>query len=183
MNDGVPEKEEAGMRVRKGLRMFVVVAAAAMVLGTGVGSAAAQQPIGPNQHFLGLVNGSNDDPTVYVVCPGPISNGRTGPVAGGQTMSVANVAIGGGYTGLFSVVYAWFVPTATPTPVASPTPVGPPTQLKFTEYGVPQSIPTSVRVPCDGTGEVEFSSCPYLAPCAFGWVPNYVKVNFIDLAV
>jgi hypothetical protein len=146
-----------------------------MVFGAGVCSASAQQPIGPGQHFLGLVNGSNDDPTVYVVCPGPISPGETGPVAGGQTMSVANVASGGGYTGLFSVVYSWFVP-------ASPTSGATPVELKFTEYGVPQSIPTSIQVPCGGTGQVEFSSCPYLAPCAAGWVPDYVKVSFIDIA-
>jgi hypothetical protein len=90
-------------------------------------------------------------------------------------MSVAHVASGGGYTGLFSVVYSWFAP-ATPTPAAAPA------QLKFTEYGVPQSIPTSIQVPCDGTGQVEFSSCPYLAPCAYGWVPDYVNVRFIDIA-
>src|SRR2546425_1228812 len=34
-----------------------------------------------------LVNGSNVEPVVYTVCPGPIWPGRTGPVAGGQTMS------------------------------------------------------------------------------------------------
>jgi hypothetical protein len=37
-------------------------------------------------------------------------------------------------------------------------------------------------VPCGGTGQVEFSSCPYLAPCAYGWVPDYVNVRFIDIA-
>ncbi len=146
-----------------------------MVLGGGVGSAAAQEPIGLNQHFLGLVNGSNADPAVYVVCPGPVYSGRTGPVAGGQTMSVARVKHGGGYTGPSRVVYSWFVP-ATPTAAATPT------QPEFTEYGVPQSIPTSIQVPCGGTGQVEFSSCPYLAPCAFGWVPDYVNVRFIDIA-
>jgi hypothetical protein len=37
-------------------------------------------------------------------------------------------------------------------------------------------------VPCSGTGKVEFSSCPYLAPCAFGWVPAYVDVTFNNIA-
>ena len=115
------------MRVRTCLGLLGV--AVAMVLGGGVGSAAAQEPIGPNQHFLGLVNGSNDDPAVYVVCPGPVYSGRTGPVAGGQTMSVARVKHGGGYTGPFTVVYSWFVP-ATPTPAAAPP------QLKFTGRAV-----------------------------------------------
>jgi hypothetical protein len=149
---------------------------AVLLFGVGVGSAAAQEPIGPNQYFLGLVNGSNNDPAVYVVCPGPVYAGRTGPVAGGQTMSVAQVASGGGYTGLFSNVNSWFVPVPA-TYAANPT------EVKFTEYGVPQSIPTSIQVPCGGTGQVEFSSCPYLAPCAYGWVPDYVSVRFINIAV
>ncbi len=90
-------------------------------------------------------------------------------------MSVAEVTSGGGYTGLFSNVNSWFVPV--PASAAAD-----PTELKFTEYGVPQSIPTSIQVPCGGTGQVEFSSCPYLAPCAYGWVPDYVNVRFIDIA-
>jgi hypothetical protein len=158
---------------------LVMIAAASLlaVLG-GATAARAQTPIGPNQHFLGLVNGSNDDPIVYTVCGGPISPGRTGPVLGGQTMAVAQVAQGGGYTGPFSQVYSWFGPT-TPTPVAAQLPV----TLKFAEYGVPQEIPTSVRVPCDGTGQVEFSSCPHMAPCAYGWVPDIVNVRFVDIAL
>jgi hypothetical protein len=84
------------------------------------------------------------------------------------------VARGNGYTSTFRQVYAWFVP-------ASNSPA--PTQLKFTRYGQPQNVPTSVRVPCGGTGRVEFSSCPYLAPCVYGWVPNYVTVRFEDIAV
>jgi hypothetical protein len=144
----------------------------AVMLG-GSATASANAPIQPNQHFLGLVNGSNADPVVYTVCPGPIWPTRTGPVAGGQNLAVAQVAAGGGYTGLFSQVYAWFVQdSATPPP-----------QVKFTTYGTEQPIPPAVRVPCDGNGTVEFSSCPYLAPCAFGWVPNLVPVRFVNLAV
>jgi hypothetical protein len=147
------------------------------LFGTGVATATAQQPIGPDQHFIGLVNGSNYDPAVYVFCGGPVYPGRTGPVAGGQTMAVAEVASGAGFTGPFSHVYAWFVPPS-PSPIASRPPA-----LLFSEYGVPQSIPTSFQVPCYGTGQVEFSPCPYLAPCAFGWTPDYVTVRFVDIAL
>jgi hypothetical protein len=55
--------------------------------------------------------------------------------------------------------------------------------MKFRRYNAPQAIPTSVKVPCDSTGQVEFSSCPYLAPCAYGWVPDYVAVQFVNIAV
>ena len=154
--------------------MIVSLVAALASVGVGSGVANAQQPIGPHQHFIGLVNGSNSGPVVYTMCPGPIRPGRTGPVAGGQTMSVAEVAHGRGYTGPFSQIYSWFVPASA---------ANAPTMLKFTTYGTEQTIPTSVRVPCDGKGEVEFSSCPYLAPCASGWVPDLVSVRFVDIAV
>jgi hypothetical protein len=154
----------------------LAVALAMMVSSFGFGTtvAAAREPIGPDQHFIGLVNGGNDDPIVYTACPGPSSPDRRGHVVGGQTMSVAKQADGAGYTGPFSAVYAWFAPTKSGTT---------PRQLKFTTYGRVRDIPTSVRVPCDGKGTVVFSSCPYLAPCAYGWVPDEVDVQFVNIAV
>jgi len=140
----------------------------------GSGAASAAETIGPNQHFIGLVNGSNFRATVYTVCAGPIWRGRTGPVVGGQTLAVARVARGHGYTGPLNQVYAWFVPDAS----------GPPPQMvTFADYGTEQAVPTSVRVPCDGRGHVQFSPCPYLAPCVAGWVTNVVSVRFVNLAV
>jgi hypothetical protein len=83
------------------------------------------------------------------------------------------VASGHGYTGLFSQVYAWFDQDSSATK---------PDMVKFTEYGVSQPIPSAVRVPCSGTGQVTFSSCPYLAPCAAGFIPDEVTVKFVDIA-
>src|SRR5256885_331933 len=92
------------------LRLWVVGLAVAFVpVGSAAAGAGALTPIGPDQHFIGLVNGSNDHPVVSVVCPGPEA-GRRGAVVGGQTLSVAEVANGTGYTGPFSQVYAWFAP-------------------------------------------------------------------------
>lgn len=154
--------------------LAVVLAMTLSSFGVGTAVAAAREQIGPDQHFIGLVNGSNDDPVVYTACPGPSSLDRRGHVVGGQTMSVAKKAAGGGFTGPFSQVYAWFAPTKSGTT---------PRQLKFTRYGRLRAIPTSVRVPCEGTGTVVFSSCPYLAPCAYGWVPDEVDVRFVNIAV
>lgn len=162
--------------MRPGSRPFILIAVLLVaLLGAGVAtaSASANEPIQPNEHFIGLVNGSNAKPVVYTLCPGPSRPGRTGRIAGGQTLAVAHVAIGGGYTGLFSQVYAWFVQDSS---------LNAPQQVKLTSYGTQRAIPAAVRVPCDGTGTVEFSSCPHLAPCAFGWVPNFVAVKFVDLA-
>jgi len=155
-------------------RTFAGVAAAVAVFALAGSPAGAQQQIGPHQHFAGRVNGARTSAVVYTVCAVPVGAGRTGPVAGGQTLSVVRATRGHGYTGLFSQIYAWFVPQSGATTA--------PTQLKFTSYNAPQGIPTSVKVPCDGTGQVEFSSCPYLAPCAYGWVPDYVTVQFVNIA-
>jgi hypothetical protein len=160
--------------MRVTLREAIVGMSIAACVVAGTGPAGAATPIGPRQHFVGLVNDTRQNADVKVVCAGPVSGGRTGPVAGGQTMAVAQVAKGHGFTGLFSQVYAWFVPAKS---------TDRPTQLKFARYGVRKGIPTSIRVPCDGTGMVEFSSCPYLAPCAAGWVPTYVSVRFVNIAV
>ncbi len=157
--------------VRPTLAVTLVMVA---VLAAGTTVAHAHEAIQPNEHFIGLVNGSNVEPVVYTVCPGPTWPGRTGPVAGGQTMSVAHVAAGPGYTGPLSQVYAWFDQDSSGTR---------PNMLKFTEYGAEQTIPTAVRVPCDGAGQAQFNPCPYLAPCVFGSSPDFVKVRFVNIAV
>jgi hypothetical protein len=161
--------------VRILMRMFLAVAMAVTALSVARVPVAAQPPIGANQHFSGLVNGTRTSAVVYTVCAGPASAGRTGPVAGGQTLAVVRARTGQGYTGPFTQIYAWFVPQTGGTTTA-------PTQLKFRSYRARQGIPTSVQVPCDGAGMVEFSSCPYLAPCAFGWIPDYVDVRFVNIA-
>jgi hypothetical protein len=153
---------------------YIVMMALTAAAGVLASPAAAHQAIGSHQHFIGLVNGSSNAPVVKTVCPGPTTPGRKGRVAGGQSLSVAKVSGGMGYTGPFSQMFAWFVPTASGHT---------PTQLTFTHYGQSKTIPTSVRVPCVGQGRVEFSSCPYLAPCAAGWVPAYVSVRFVNIAV
>jgi hypothetical protein len=145
----------------------------ASVLGTGASTAAAGAPIKPHQHFSGLVNGSDATPVVYTVCGGPTWTGRAGPLAGGQTMKVARAARGDGSTGPFRQIYAWFAQDSSGSA---------PQMVKFTEYGVARSIPSTVRVPCDGPGQAEFSSCPYRAPCAAGFVPDFVDVRFVNIA-
>ena len=150
----------------------------ALLLGPAGPAAAAGEPIGAGQYFAGVVNGVRGSatvtPIVRTICAGPISPGRVGTIAAGQTVSVVRTPKGPGYTGLFNSVSVWFVPpTLTPAPQ----------QMRLTAYGVPAAIPTTIQVPCSGTGQVEFSACPYLAPCAFGWVPTRVTVRFLNIAV
>lgn len=162
--------------MKAGLVARGITAACAVIglAGAGGGAAVAQTPIGPHQHFAGVVNGVEGPVVVDTVCPGPAGGHRTGPVQRGQAMQVVEVAHGHGDTGPFRRVYAWFEPVRHGTR---------PAMLTFTEYGRPRGIPRSVRVPCSGTGEAVFSSCPYLAPCAVGFVQDRLKVKFENIAV
>jgi hypothetical protein len=154
-----------------------LVCVLACTVWASAGTAAVSAPIKPHQHFVGIVNGTRASitavPVVYTVCAGPSSPGHTGPLAGGQTLAVARVARGGGYTGPFSHVYAWFSQDASP---------GGPQQVTFTSYTT-MPAPTGVQVPCDGSGQVDFSPCPSLTPCAAGWTPDIVPVRFENVAI
>jgi hypothetical protein len=164
--------------VRTSVRILSLLATFVAVL-TGGGAAVAATPIGPGQHFIGVVNGAKVDPAsaaypvVYTVCGGPVGGGRTGAVVGGQSVAVTQVRSGGGYTGWSSSVNVWFVQDAS---------VGGPQQVRLTSYDTKAAIPAAVRVPCEGTGQLVFSSCPRLAPCAYGWVPLQVTVRFENIA-
>src|SRR4051812_28518682 len=83
--------------IRSSLR--VAVLAIVVAFGPPIPAQAATPPIRPNQHFIGLVNNKHVGAVIYVVCPGPAGGDRTGPPAGNQTVKVARVASGGGYTG------------------------------------------------------------------------------------
>jgi hypothetical protein len=161
------------MKNRPVVRGITIAFAVIAFAGAGGEAAAAQTPIGPHQHFAGSVNGKERRVVVDTVCPGPAGGHRTGPVKRGQAMAVAQVKHGHGDTGQFSEVHAWFEPVR-----AGHRPV----MLTFTKYGRSRDIPRSVRVPCTGKGEAVFSSCPYLAPCAAGFVQDRLKVRFENIA-
>ncbi|MBV8464267.1 MAG: hypothetical protein JO368_13300 [Acidimicrobiales bacterium] len=156
---------------RPRITLLALAAATALALLPGSLAAASGGPIGPNQHFIGLVNGKHAGAVVYTVCPGPLSPGRTGPPAGGQTVEVLRVPKGGGDTG------------STGTSVYAYIPGGPPAITQLFDYGTPGAIPTTGRVPCNGPGTVYFSSCALPQPCGAGAKTNDVAVKFEDIAV
>src|SRR5262245_18490264 len=111
------------------LARTLALVAAAIALTAAVGAPAGARSIGPNQHFSGLVNGASASAVVTTVCAGPAA-GRTGPVAGGQTLAVARGRHADGDTGPFAAIYAWFVPQGDGTTTA-------PVQVKFVSYRTP----------------------------------------------
>jgi hypothetical protein len=127
----------------------------------GVGGAATHPKVGPHQYFAGSVNGSLGRPTpaiIRVVCPGP--EAQQGHPVSGQTVVVGpavSTATTVGYTGNGATsISAFFGP---PPPTATG-----PSQVSFRRYGVPKAIPTSLSLPCQGTGVVTFIPFPESPP-------------------
>jgi hypothetical protein len=121
-------------------------------------------PVGPDQFFGGLVNGSNGSTNapvpIQTSCIGPITPGETGHPLPGQTVEVvlANPASSSiqGYTG-----------SAAKSIIAdlifTPTPTGP-TYIEqvatFTSYDVIEPIPVTLTAPCSGDGVMSFMPNP-----------------------
>ena len=138
--------------------VFVVVTS----LSLGTVSASAQ-PIGPNQPFGGVVNGSSSLATVYVLCPGPVNFGSPIP---GQSLEVAMGDLGG-FTG------------SAATQIVATFDQDPSVPVTFTEYGVPQPILANLMLPCGGTGSVTFVPNPTSSTAR----PSIVFVTFINLGL
>ncbi|WP_042416553.1 hypothetical protein [Streptacidiphilus anmyonensis] len=134
-------------------------AAATLGLATALGTAVAPAahaagvvdpaPIGPDQFFTGLVNGATADAAIQMACYGPVTTGETGHPLPGQTVEVlpspASGTVDVGYTGSAATdVVVNFGPVSTTPPVT----------LGF--YAVKAAIPTSLVLPCSGTGTVAF---------------------------
>ena len=109
-------------------------------------------PIGPNEYFSGYINGHPPGQAVIkVICPGPTN---TGHPAGNQTVEVKTAqptsTFDIGYTGSAGTkITATLAPTATTSILAT-----------FTSFFVPKKIPTSITVPCSGSGRVVFRPAP-----------------------
>jgi hypothetical protein len=144
--------------------LAVSAALALTMLVPGASGATTHPRIRPHQYFSGLVDGSTGHPTpaiVEVVCPGPAGGtGRTGHPLGGQTVEVerATAAISSaGYTGNRGTSVSVFFGALPPSGAA----VG---QVTLHRYGVPAPIPTSLELPCSGSGVVGFLPFPRTPP-------------------
>ncbi len=122
--------------------------------GTAAGADPATMAVGPDQSFLGLVNGHSQNASVQVLCPGPVRVNQTGRPVAGQTLAVASpsaVAAALGFTGRRAdSIVAQFVPVST---------IGAAIAETFTHYGS-LPIPPSVLLPCTGTATVLFAPRP-----------------------
>ena len=109
-------------------------------------------PISPNQFFAGFVNDVRVNATIVADCAGVA---RTGHPGGGQTVSAQPEAVAGtdlGFTGSAgrSLKVSLVLSSAT-----TPIPIG-----TLSGYFIKLAIPTSITIPCGGTGEMVFAPSP-----------------------
>ncbi len=150
------------------------LAGMALVLASPAAQASPGQ-VAPGQAFTGRVNGSFSHATVQVICPGPAGGGRRGHPVSGQQLEVlsplppvaAGIQVSVGQTGTRGrAIVARFQED----PVAAAT---------FRHYFVNQPIPTSLWLPCQGTGTVVFRP----TPTGRGAQSSVVTVTYVNLAV
>lgn len=166
------------MSTRRTLIFGVTLAAAAgLNLGSASGAGAKGPRVGPNQQFVGLVNGSTgrqEHAQIRVACPGPGEGQTTHPLEG-QTLSVSPPPSAGGTVGDTGPrgrrinVYMGIPPTASSAGgVAS-----------FTHYGKKKPIPTTLDVPCSGSGYMTFMAFPRDPGASRAFV---VPVDYVNIA-
>jgi hypothetical protein len=158
------------MGVVRGFLRSAAVSVALLGLLAASSPAAVAVSIGPHQHYIGLVSGEHVNAVIYVVCPGPATLHRTGPPAGNQTVSVRRARAGGGETGSIAhEIWAEFNKDVVHV-------------VGFTRYHTAEAIPTTLQLPCEGTGTVTFTPCFGTIPCATDARDDVVPVSFINIA-
>jgi hypothetical protein len=138
--------------------------------------AAAAVNVGPNQFFTGVINshdGNTITPiTIRMACFGPVTPGETGHPMAGQTLAVhqlfppTTTAGSLGFTGNDAEIGVFFnvLPPGTPRGSFTTTPI-------FKHYDVSKPLPTSLTLPCGGTGTVYFTPIPVVPPSRTANVP------------
>lgn len=155
------------MRLAKALLVSAAAAVAALCI-FAASAAADPVPIGPNQYFAGLVNGTHDNAVIYMVCPGP-AYGQLGHPASGQSVSVTQTtAVTYGFTGSLANSIVVTFGTQTTNPAIT---------LKY--YDTPAAIPTTLLLPCSGKGQVRYDP----EPTSLTAHADVVGVTFINIAV
>jgi hypothetical protein len=161
------------------LWIAAAVAVATLIAVPGA-AGATRSAIAPNQTFVGLVNGSTGLTTpapIYVACAGPINPGETTHPLAGQTLEVepASDPTDAGNTGPLGDRISAF--QGVPPSAAGATSSRLPT---FRSYDAAKPLPTTITVPCTGTGDISFLPFPRDPGASRAFV---VSVEFVNLAV
>jgi hypothetical protein len=136
-------------------------------------------PVGPNQYFTATVNpgsaSTGTTPVIVVACPGPV--GGTGHPIAGQSVEaslllppITSTAVG--FTGSAAHEIDVLFSGSAVTPATNP-------PIVISTYFVKVPIPTTLNLPCGGTGVVSFVPIP-TSSTARGYA---VKVEYANIAV
>jgi hypothetical protein len=133
----------------------VVAVGAALVMAT---AAQAATPIGPNQYFVGDVNGSSANATIQMGCFGPVTQGETGHPLAGQYVYVSQIfppvtTNNVGFTGAAKEISVSIAATTSSGTGAVPVGV-------LTTYDTKLPIPITLTLPCYGNGTAVFAPIP-----------------------
>jgi len=155
--------------LRRSTAVLLLVTLVSMAAALPAGAASR---VGPKQYFTGVINGTDGNTAtpipIQVFCPGPAASGH--PLKG-QTLAVhqlfppSSAAGSVGQTGKDARIEVFF---NAPPPARFPKTAG---AVVFRHYDKPQALPTSVIVPCGGTGTVYFTPIPVVPPSESAAVP------------
>ncbi|WP_377268893.1 hypothetical protein [Peterkaempfera sp. SMS 1(5)a] len=142
-----------------GPRTHAAIGVLAVLAGTALAPPAAAAvvdpaPIGPKQTFVGEVNGTSKGAAIQMGCFGPVLPGSTGHPLAGQSVDV----LPGSLSGSSDVGYTGSAGTQVNVSFGEAVSVGTPVVLRA--YAVKAQIPTSLVLPCYGSGKVVFTPEP-----------------------
>ena len=158
---------------RRTLALAVGIVLASMLAAGALVANASGATIGPDQAFVGEVNGQFRSATIQMGCFGPVWPGELGHPMAGQTLDLLSppppISFGPpvrvGRTG------------ATATSIVARIDQGDTVyaSVPFTQYFSPQPIPTTALLPCSGDGVVKFAPRPRSGDARSG----AVRVSFV----
>jgi hypothetical protein len=130
---------------------LVIAATAAPAVADGVVDPA---PIGPNTYFIGQVNNTTGPATIQMACFGPSVPGQTGHPLAGQTVKALPV------TAPTSSVDGYTGSAANSISVSFTSPLLANLPIVLQKWAASAAIPTTLILPCGGTGTATFTPVP-----------------------
>ena len=161
--------QRRGGSVSRKLAPWLVAVAAPVIMTVAAtpASADAPTPIGPNQHFEGLVNGKTENAIIFTVNCHRVPYGTylIANPAPNQYVKVVLDPTSDGFTG----AAAQAINAQIPSPEILNT-------LVLHNYNMPAAIPVTWPVPCNGPGQVWFTPSPNN-----GGITETVNVTFVNV--
>jgi hypothetical protein len=165
--------------MKMALRIAVVLSMPMVALTAAAQTAGAAHEVGPNQYFTGVINGTDGNTVIPIAiqmaCFGPLRPGETGHPLGGQTLAVHQLfppttMSTVGKTGDDSTIDVFFGAPPPATFQGANAHVSAKT-IRFVHYDMTKRLPTSLTLPCGGTGTVWFVPIPVVPPSQSAAVP------------